>query len=381
MEILFWICAGLVLYIYLGYPALMSFLAGINSPMQTVTGEQPSVSILIAAYNEEDCIEATLQNKLELLYPRDRLEIVVMSDGSTDKTDHIVNSLSDKSEIPIRLFRQDRKGKTAALNVMQERAKGEILVFSDANSIYDKYALQNLVKNFSDSKVGYVTGKMLYVNHEGSLIGDGCSAYMKYENWIRSRESMIGSVVGVDGGIDAMRKSLYECLREDQLPDFVQPLKVVQKGYRVVYDPEALLKEETLANAAEEYSMRFRVTLRSLWGLHDMRQLFNPVRYGFFSVQLLSHKMLRYLAFIPIILMFMSNIYLLGDAVFYSVMLLGQGVFYSCAWLGWRYQQNTSASALITIPYYFVLLNIACLHAVWCYLKGEKITTWKPRLG
>ncbi|HHJ34396.1 MAG TPA: glycosyltransferase family 2 protein, partial [Gammaproteobacteria bacterium] len=282
MEKLFWFNLVLVLYIYLGYPALINLLAlfKTSASKDDVRGETdglPSVSILIAAYNEEKDIKATIINKTELDYPGDRLEILVVSDESTDATDAIVKELAEESDISIRLFRQKpRRGKTSGLNMIVPEAKGEIIVFSDANSIYHKDALNRLVANFYDAEVGYVTGKMVYTNPDGSLVGDGCSSYMKYENWMRSKETILGSVVGVDGGIDAMRRGLYEPLRADQLPDFVQPLKVVEKGFRVVYEPEAILKEDALSNAASEYTMRVRVTLRALWALKDMRFLFNP---------------------------------------------------------------------------------------------------------
>ena len=381
MTLIFWVCFCLVLYIYFGYPLLLAVSAGNKNVAREPLDNLPRVSILIAAYNEEKYIEATLINKVALIYPRDKFEIIVVSDGSTDKTDEIVISVAEKVDIPVRLFRQQRKGKTAGLNLIQQESKGDIIVFSDANSIYDKNALLKLVQNFSDCTVGYVTGKMVYVNQDGSLVGDGCSAYMKYENWLRSKESTLGSVVGVDGGVDAMRNSLYEGLREDQLPDFVQPLKIVEKGFRVVYEPEALLKEDSLSDASGEYAMRVRVTLRALWALHDMRVLFNPLHFGFFSFQLLSHKLLRYLAFVPICLVFISNIFLLGAHLAYILIFIGQVLFYGCAGLGMKLQKSKNRAAYLTVPYYFILLNMACIQALWSYLKGEKKVIWRPRAG
>src|SRR5690606_14809748 len=246
--------------------------------------------ILIAAFNEEQDIEHTLRNKIELDYPKDLLEILVVSDESVDQTDAIVERIAAEAPIPIRLIRQvPRQGKTSGLNLIAPQATGEILVFSDANSIYAPDALRKLVRNFADATVGYVTGKMVYTNPDGSMIGDGCSAYMKYENWLREKETSIGSVVGVDGGIDAIRASLFRILNPDQLPDFVQPLQVVEQGYRVVYEPEALLKELALDNSDREYRMRVRVSLRALCALHDMKQSLNPGRYGIFSLQPVSH--------------------------------------------------------------------------------------------
>jgi cellulose synthase/poly-beta-1,6-N-acetylglucosamine synthase-like glycosyltransferase len=386
MSFLFWFCAVLVVYIYLGYPILIKTIAkakrASSNHVKKDESYQPSVSILIAAFNEEKDIANTLQNKIELDYPKDKFEIIVVSDESEDRTDAIVEKFAAESKVKITLVRQTpRAGKTSGLNLIVPQATGDILVFSDANSIYEEQALTKLVRNFADNTVGYVTGKMVYAHADGSLVGDGCSAYMKYENWMREHETQVGSIVGVDGGIDAMRKGLYETLGADQLPDFVQPLKVVEKGYRVVYEEEALLKEDALEDQGREYTMRVRVSLRALWALHDMRQLLNPLRFGLFSMQLISHKVLRYLAFIPIVVCLFLNIALFNESFVYLITLLVQVLFYAFAWLGKLNDSKEKVPVYFTLPYYFTLLNVACAHATWRYLKGEKQVIWKPRVG
>jgi glycosyltransferase involved in cell wall biosynthesis len=382
MTQLFWLSLALLGYIYIGYPLLLGLL-GLGK--RSERGEDmplPSVSILIAAYNEARDIETTLRNKLALDYPRDRLEVIVVSDESTDGTDAIVAEVAAVADIPVKLVRQQpRMGKTAGLNLIVPQARGDILVFSDANSIYEAQALRHLVACFADPDVGYATGKMVYTNPEGALLGDGCSSYMKYENRLRELETRLGSVVGVDGGIDAMRRSLYTPLAADQLPDFVQPLKVIEQGYRVVYAPDALLMEAALGNAGSEYPMRVRVALRALWALHDMRALLNPFRQGLFSLQLVSHKLLRYLAFIPLLLVFIANILLLRADPVYPVLFGGQLLFYFLAWFGYYSEGKGSSPRYLALPYYFTLLNLASMHAVWRYLKGEKQVIWKPREG
>ena len=382
MTQLFWLSLLLLGYIYLGYPLLLGLLGRGRDGVTLAVRELPRVSILIAAHNEAKDIEATLRNKLALDYPHDRLEIIVVSDESTDATDAIVERIADTVDIPVRLVRQEpRRGKTAGLNLIVPLASGEILVFSDANSLYDRQALRHLVARFSDPQIGYVTGKMVYTNPDGALLGDGCSSYMKYENLLRVLETRVGSVVGVDGGIDAMRRNLYTPLADDQLPDFVQPLKVIEQGYRVVYAPEALLMEAALSDAGSEYPMRVRVALRALWALHDMRALLNPLRHGVFSLQLISHKLLRYLAFVPLSLVFILNVLLLGEGPLYAVLFCGQLLFYLMAWLGYRSEGGEDSPRYLSLPYYFTLLNLASLHATWRYLKGDKQVIWKPREG
>ena len=351
---LFWFCLLLVAYIYIGYPMLVEFLSSRGNDVAKDDNFLPKVSILIAAFNEEKDIEQTIRNKMDLDYPHELLEILVVSDESQDRTDEIVESLAQEAPFPIRLFRQvPRQGKTSGLNLIAPKAEGEILVFSDANSLYANDVLRKLARNFADPTVGYVTGKMVYVNQDGSMIGDGCSAYMRYENWLREKETQIGSVVGVDGGIDAIRASLFKQLNPDHLPDFVQPLKVVEQGSRVVYEPEALLKEHALDSSDREYRMRVRVSLRALWALHDMRNLLNPAQFGVFAFQLISHKLLRYLAFIPLAFVFLLNLALLGKSGLYILLMLAQIIIYILAWLGHTYEDQKNRPFYLTLPYYY----------------------------
>lgn len=381
---LFWLSLALLVYIYFGYPLLARAVATLRpNPVDKDPEHQPRVSILIAAYNEAKDIEATLLNKLALDYPSDKLEILVISDESGDGTDDIVERVAASARFPIRLFRQvPRQGKTAGLNTLIPETTGEIILFSDANSQWDTRAVIRLCSNFADPNVGYVTGKMVYVNEDGSLVGDGCSAYMKYENWLREQETRIGSVVGVDGGIDAMRKELYQPLRADQLPDFVQPLKVVEQGYRVVYEPEALLKEEALNDSGSEFSMRVRVSLRALWALKDMRHLMNPLRDPVFAWQLISHKLLRYAAFIPLATLALATLLLAPARGIYTLAFLGLVVFLALAWTGHKREAGgKSLSVIYSIPYYFMLLNLASYKACVAFLKGEKKVIWNPRKG
>ncbi|WP_412535868.1 glycosyltransferase family 2 protein [Marinobacter sp. MIT932201] len=384
LTTLFWLSLLILVYVYAGYPLLVRLLSLLKMmPVQLDDSYRPSVSIVIAAYNESADIENTLDNKLKQDYPLEKMEILVVSDESDDGTDEIIERKARDSECPIKLIRQvPRQGKTAGLNTLIAQACGEIILFSDANSQWDKHAVARLVSNFADPDVGYVTGKMVYVNEDGSLVGDGCSAYMKYENWLREHETHLGSIVGVDGGIDAMRKALHVPLRPDQLPDFVQPLKVIEQGYRVVYEPRALLKENTNEDSGSEFSMRVRVGLRALWALKDMSHLMNPVRFGMFSFQLISHKLLRYLAFIPLVILSMTALLLSFDGGIYTVSFLGLVALYVLGWIGARsIDADKKSSAFYSVPYYFLLLNFSSFKATAAFLRGEKKVIWKPRKG
>lgn len=377
METTFWISAAWVIYVYAGYPLLASLLAALVGRPVRKADITPRVTVLTAAYNEAACIGRTVQNKLDQDYPPGLLDVIVVSDESTDGTDEIVAALGPR----VQLIRQSpRAGKTAALNLAVPRAAGEIIVFSDANSMYAPDSIRRLVSNFADPAVGYVTGKMLYVNEDGSLVGDGCSAYMKYENWLRASESRLAAVIGVDGGVDAVRRSAYRPMRADQQPDFVLPLNVAAQGYRVVYEPEARLHESALSEHDAEYRMRVRVTLRALWALWDMRRLMNPLRHGLLAFQIISHKLLRYLAFLPLLAAFATSWLLAAQDRLMLLAALVQTGVYVLAGIGWA-SHGRSRSFLVGFPYYFVLLNIACAQAVIKFIDGHRQAIWAPRTG
>lgn len=379
MEVIFWLSALCVIYIYIGYPLLLRYLPKRLSRSQALAEELPKVTVIIPAFNESTAIRQTIENKLGQDYPLDKLEVIVVSDESEDGTDEIVQEITLKHP-NVRLIRQvPRQGKTSGLNLAVPQAKGEIIIFSDANSHYQPGAIRQLVSCFNDPEVGYVTGKMVYVNEEGNVIGDGCSAYMKYENHLRSLESEVSSVVGVDGGIDAIRKSLYQPMNADQLPDFVLPLKVVTQGKRVIYCDKALLNEESLSNSQSEFRMRVRVSLRAYWAMWDMKHLFNPFKYGLFSLQITSHKLLRYLAFVPLFLALVANGMITGEGWFYQLTFIVQILFYSAA--AFVSLNDGTRNKWLALANYFCLINIASAMAFIKFIKGEKIVIWKPRVG
>jgi cellulose synthase/poly-beta-1,6-N-acetylglucosamine synthase-like glycosyltransferase len=378
MELLFWLSALIIGYIYLGYPLLLRYLP--KRPAKVVELEyQPRITVIIPAFNEAKVIQSTIENKLQQTYPPELLQIIVISDESEDGTDDLVSEIAARDS-RVKLVRQiPRQGKTSGLNLAVPLATGEIIIFSDANSHYQTDAIEKLVNCFSDPDVGYVTGKMVYVNEQGNLIGDGCSAYMKYENYLRKLEAQVSSVVGVDGGVDAIRKALYQPMNADQLPDFVLPLKVVTQGKRVIYCEEALLNEESLSSSQSEFRMRVRVSLRAYWAMWDMKHLFNPFKYGIFSLQILSHKLLRYLAFIPLFLVLLSNGLITGDGFLYQFTFLAQMLFYSAA--GFVSLNDGTKNRWLGLANYFCLINVAAAMAFVKFIKGEKIVMWKPRVG
>ncbi len=368
-----------IFYVYVGYPFSAWLLAHLLRRTVKKDAYEPAVSIIISAFNEEDHIAQTITNKLQLDYPKDKLEIIVISDESTDRTNEIIQGFKKNN---VKYFLQKpRAGKTSAINMAVSQANGEILLFSDANSMYAFDAVRHIVVNFHDPQVGYVTGKMVYTNPDGTPCGDGCSAYMKYENILRDLETQIGSVVGVDGGIDAMRKNIYSSLNADQLPDFVQPLKVKEQGYRVVYEPEAILQESALTASDDEYRMRVRVALRALWALKDMRQLLWGKAGFLFAWQLWSHKLLRYMSFVFLVGACVSNFALWSESFFYKSVLVAQAACYAGALISVLLERKNHKVWFLYLLHYFVLLNIASGHAFIKFILGRKQVVWVPRKG
>jgi cellulose synthase/poly-beta-1,6-N-acetylglucosamine synthase-like glycosyltransferase len=380
-EYWFWILLAAGLYPYLGYPLCVVLLSIVN-PRAVRTGNiTPRVTVVVAAYNEAAHIETTILNKLDQDYPEELLDLIVVSDSSTDETDAVLKLLAQQHPRVTYFRQQSRNGKTAALNLMVARAKGEIIIFADANSMYQRDTVRRLVAPFADPQVGYATGQMRYVDSNGSLIGDGCTAYMRYENWLRGCETQIGSIVGVDGGVDAVRRSLYQPMRSDQLPDLVLPLSVIEQRYRVIFVPQAIQQEDTLTDESAEYRMRVRVALRAFWALRDKRSLLNPLRYPLYSWQLVSHKLLRYLSFMPLGIAALLNWVLLPAGGLFEILALLQCCAALLTYLVLRGPKRLRGFGLARYCYYFLLLNWASAVAFGRFLRGEKQVLWQPRVG
>jgi cellulose synthase/poly-beta-1,6-N-acetylglucosamine synthase-like glycosyltransferase len=378
IRICFWLSVFLIMYPSIIYPSLVGLLAFIRPRPLKRRSRLPSVTVLIPAHNEAQHIAATIQNKLEQDYPRDRLEIIVISDGSTDGTDDIVREFSSQN---VRLIRREkREGKAAGLNESVRHARGEILVFSDANSLFAPDAIRRMMENFADPEIGYVTGNLAYKTRNAGVAGNGCSAYMKYENALRKLETRAGSIIGVNGGVDAIRRELYKDVPRQLITDFVLPLHVISTKHRVVYDERAHSFEVPNSELGSESRMRIRVALRALQGIAYMRRLCNPVRYPWAAFGLISHKIIRYLGFLFLPIAFVSNL-MLASTPAYAVLFIAQSIVYLLALVGWRKGLPSFFRNLTLIPTYFLMTNVAFAVAAIKFLQGETMATWQPRAG
>jgi cellulose synthase/poly-beta-1,6-N-acetylglucosamine synthase-like glycosyltransferase len=373
---IFWAALATVAYVYVGYPALVFVLARLHPrPVRKRPGYTPAVSFVIAAYNEEAVIAQKLDNTLALDYPADLLEIIVVSDGSTDRTDEIVRGPYGGRARLLQLG--GRQGKTLGQNRAAEAASGDVLVFSDATTMYRPESLLALTANFADPDVGLATGDVVYGLETGAAADRGRAAYWNYESLLRRQESLFHSVLGSAGCVYALRRRLYTPLPAEMISDVVQTVKVVQQGYRAVVEDDAIVYEPAESRGIrEELERRARVIARGLRGKWYLRDFFHPLRHPWFCWQVLSHRILRWAVPVFLMVAFVANLALL-DRPAYRVLFAAQVAFYATAVLGYVLERRRLRVPGITIPLYFCLVNLAPLLALRSLLRGERKVTWE----
>ncbi len=375
-QIVFWVSLAGLAYVYAGYPLLV-YLVSLAFPRSLKKGEiEPAVTVLITAFNEEAAIRAKIENTLKLDYPADKLEIMVASDGSTDATDEIVKEFADRG---VKLFRQEgRVGKTETQNNAVARATGEIVLFSDATTEYESDVLRKLLPAFADETVGCVAGRLIYVDDASTNVGKGARSYWNYETFIKSAESGACSLIGASGCLYAVRRSAYVAMYAEACSDFLVCTMLYRQGMRSVFEPSAVCFEDTNQRPSDEMQMRVRVisqTYTDLWRNLDM---LNPLRSGFYAIELISHKVLRYAVPIMLLALFVSNALLAELSIFFSVIFAAQVLFYSMALLGWVLEKLGVRLRFLVIPLYFVLANLASVIAFVKFVSGERVSTWEP---
>lgn len=376
LQILFWIIVTLVIYVYFGYPVLLWLLNKLRSnPLVVLTSSdtfEQTVSLIITANNEENVIAKKLENTLKLDYPKDKLEIWVASDGSTDETDSIVASFKDER---VKLNRVERGGKTNAQNKTVPLTHGEIILFSDANTMYSKKAIKNLVRNFNDKTVGAVSGLLSFTNTNQTSVGAGEGLYWRYENFLRSQESKLGSCIMTNASIFGIRKELFSTLDPGFSEDFILPLRIAASGKKVVFDPYSVCYEKTPTTTRDEYGMKVRTAHMDSYGLLKMKFMLKPFR-PFLAFQCISHKLLRWFVGYILIVLFLSNIFLLLYSPIYLVSFAIQLVFYILATIGLYMQRKGIKTRLFFIPYYFILVNFAAMVGVIRGITGRRLSKW-----
>ena len=371
IEFAFLIMIALTVYSYALFPPILWILQLIFRNPWKQNPEVLTVSMIISVYNEEKVIRAKIENAFALNYPMHLLEIIVSSDGSTDKTHDIVNQFDDPRLV---LKRFERLGKTECLNRVVPGANGNIILFTDANSMFPPDLLTQLTRNFSDPDIGLVTGWTKYVMPGGGQEVTGM--YAKLEKVTKYWESLIASCVGADGAVFAIRKSLYQPLGADDINDFIIPLNVVRQQRRAVLDPSVFCSEEAADSDRKAYQRQVRITTRTLWAIRRNLTLLSFSKYGFFSFFMLSHKILRLAAPFFFIAALLLNIALMGSVWLFNLTFVCFILFFA---LGLINRVGLSDNKLASICKFFLITFKAQLIGWFRMAVGIRDKTWTPQ--
>lgn len=379
-ESIFWLALALTAYAYVGYPIIAWWMArrargtyrshvGVDP---TDLSEWPMVSLVIAAYKEESVILERLQNAIMLDYPADRIEVLIGVDGNEDLTGDLVTTFGDPR---VRLLQYpERRGKASVLNDSVPQARGEIIVFSDANTNMDRDSIKRLVRHFRDAEVGAVCGKLVLFDPVRGQNVDGM--YWKYENFLKSCEAQFGALLGVNGAVYAIRKELYRPIPSDTIiDDFLIGMRIHLAGKRLLYDDQAIAYEETPAMIGDEFHRRARIGAGGFQSLFWLLPLLNPLR-GRLAFAFWSHKVLRWFCPTFLIAALASNIYLSRDPFYVRVLLL-QELFYLAAVVGMAFKLAGGGKKVLRIPAMFVSMNAALFVGLWRWLTHTQSGAWK----
>lgn len=377
IAVVFWFCLAVCVYIYFGYPALLWIVSHLRPRPVAEADVAPSMTIIVPAYNEEQHIAAKIENTLSLDYPADRIDVLVASNGSTDATNDIVRRFSDPR---VTLLALPEPGKAAALNEAARVAKGEVLVFTDADFLLDPHTLREIGRKFADPEVGGVCGaRKTSVRREGDATGEGEGMYARWDKWQKIRESRIGSVFAADGLLYAIRKELYVPIADPaQSDDMAISMRVPLQGYRLLYEPRATAWETATVRADVEFRRKTRVTAHSVSAL--LKLGWPLVSSGFYSVELISHKLVRHFIAFFLIPLFFASLALARVSPLYAVALAGQLAIYALAIAGALLRDRPlGRSRFFTVPYYFCFVNAAAFVGILTMLRGGTQTAWTSR--
>ncbi len=378
---IFWITLSIVLYTYVGYGIIIYILAKVfpfkKNSLSLVYSFEPSVTLVIAAYNEEDYIEQKIKNSLSLHYPSEKLKIWIVTDGSTDSTADIVKRFQS-----VKLFHTpERLGKINAVNRVMKFVETPFVIFCDANTDLNADAIKNIVRHYEDEKVGGVAGeKRIFKNAEDNASGAGEGMYWKYESFLKRKDAEVYSVVGAAGELFSIRTELFEEPEKNIIiEDFYMSLRIASKGFRFMYEPDAYATETASASVGEEWKRKVRICAGAFQAMIKLHYLLNPFRYGILSFQYISHRVMRW-TFAPLSLplILISNVFLAFNAQpYYRLILAGQIFFYSIAYLGYRYQDRKISIKGFFVPYYFVVMNLSVYAGFIRFLRGKQSVVWE----
>lgn len=384
LEMAFWICLGLVFYTYIGYAIIVFVLVKIKRVLRPSQRPEipddsslPTCTLVVAAYNEKDFIEAKAQNSLQLKYPKGKLRIVFVTDGSNDGTPELLSNIEgvEVSHSP------KRKGKIAAINRAMNQIESEMVVFCDANTQLNPNALLEIAKHYQNPKVGGVSGEKVVLSEEkDSASGAGEGLYWKYESFLKRMDAELCTLVGSAGELFSVRTSLFKPVEADTiLDDFMISMRLVQDGYKVEYEPAARASETASQNVKEEFKRKVRIGAGGFQSIVRMAAMLNPFKHGLTSFVYTSHRVMRWAVapFCLLLLLLISVALATTGCYIYLILLAGQLLFYALALLGWFLEQRKLSLKALFVPMYFTMMNWAVIKGFFRYLKGNQSVTWE----
>ena len=370
---IFWLSGIALFWTYFGYLLALKFFASIMTKTVEHRDITPPISIIITAYNEEKRIAQKLDNTLAIDYPKENMEIIVVSDGSTDQTDEIVKSYNDRGVSLLRV--EGRHGKHYGQGRGIRKATNDLIVLTDATTFLESNGIKKIIRNFADPTIGCVSSEDRMKSVGSSKSGEG--AYVRYEMKLRSLESAVGSLIGVSGSFFAVRKQLTEGWIDNMSADFFMPLLTRKQGMRTITEPEAIGYYEVVNKPGKEFIRKVRTIVHGLEVLFKFREMLNPFKYGFYSFKILTHKLSRWLVPFYLLLLFTANLFLWPVHMFYQVTLLAQVAINILAIIGVIFP-GANRMALIRIPSFFVMVNWSIIVSWYYYCIGKEFIVWEP---
>ena len=354
---------------YLFFGIIILCLALIFKKEHQIKDITPSVSLIIAAYNEERIIIQKILNCLQLDYPKDKIEIIIVSDGSTDRTPDITTEYEKLGVIS--LHKKKREGKTAALNHAVAVAKNEILIFSDANSMFRINAIKKLVRHFADEQIGGVCGRKSILQNSKRVASSGDNLYWKYESALKQAESKLSSIPTADGEIFAIRSNLYHPIDSRIInDDMAITLNILTQNKRVIYDQDAITEEEASITFKDDFNVKSRMVYGGIQIMTIYKKELNPFKH-LFGLQFFFHKTLRYFMWLLLLLIFIFNILSWNQSLFFNIFLYLQISFYMMAVIGYGLDKFKNSQGIFYLPYYYCSVNLAALKGFIFYLKQQ----------
>jgi cellulose synthase/poly-beta-1,6-N-acetylglucosamine synthase-like glycosyltransferase len=386
MIIAFWIGLLIIVYTYIGYGILLYILVKVKRLFKKrellIHGNYlPTVSILIAAYNEEDLIEEKLNNTLNLNYPKEKVQIIVITDGSTDLT---VSKVREYQNVVL-LHKDQRAGKMAAIKRAIPYITGEVLLFTDANTFLNQLAVRELIKHYRNEQVGAVAGeKRIMVEESADASSAGEGFYWKYESFLKKCDYDLYSNVGAAGELFSIRTKLYEPVEADTIiDDHMIAMRIAEKGYIIAYEPNAYAIETASANVEEELKRKIRIAAGGIQSILRLRKAANPFRNPVLTFQYLSHRALRWTLtpiLLPVVLILNGMIVYNGSSSLYEILFLAQCMFYFSAYIGFYFERKNIRIKALFIPFYFCMMNYAVIAGIIRYFRKAQSAAWEKSI-